>query len=220
MTRHKRKHEQDSDFICIYVHMWVLLHVLWSIFGLFECQWIYVLLIADETPKSSTNPIRLFMNTQCTRHTSCDLMRLSLSWETHRHNNTSHFSWTLSQFSRFHHLFFRRCQERISVFTNECWETRCLNNSPPKNGGKTVSTNGFLQRLKSLKCDPEQIAHDIYIYFFSCSGIKVNYISLLTGIAVWKKVKCLGCWGFYPFYWEEIPQRELHLGLVQTASLM
>lgn len=34
----------------------------------------------------------------------------------------------------------------------------------------------------------------IQLFFFSsCTGIKVNYISLLTAMALWKKVECLGC---------------------------
>lgn len=51
MTKHGRTHEQNSDSICISVYMRVSQYVLWSIFELFACQWLYVLLIADERLK-------------------------------------------------------------------------------------------------------------------------------------------------------------------------
>ena len=198
--------------------MRVLHYVLWSIFELFACKWIYVLLIADKTLKSSTNS---FVSTWI--HNALGTLHLTL-WGSHcleKHTDTTihrTFPELSVSFWGFIICFFDGARResacsQMCVERADAWPT-----APPKKGEKTVSTNGFLQRLKSLKCDPEQILHDII--FFSCTGIKVNYISLLTGIALWKKVKCLGCWGFYPFYWEEIPQRELHLSLVQTASLM
>lgn len=78
-----------------------------------------------------------------------------------------------------------------------------------------VSTNGFLPQLKSLTCDPEQIVHDNF--FFSCTRIKVNYIPVMTGVALWKEVKCSGCWSILSFYWEKVPFEKTEL---QTLLLM
>ena len=102
------------------------------------------------------------------------------------------------------------CAERPDAWTT----------APPKKEERQFLPMAFYNGLKALNAIQSKLCMIYIFFFFSCTGIKVNYISLLTGIAVWKKVKCLGCWGLYPFYWEEIPQRELHLGLVQTASLM
>lgn len=51
----------------------------------------------------------------------------------------------------------------------------------------------FYHGLKALNVMQSKLG----MLFFSCTRIKVNYISLLTGIEVWKMVKYSG--GFYPF---------------------
>lgn len=43
-----------------------------------------------------------------------------------------------------------------------------------------LSTNGF----QTIKCDPDQFVDDFFFFFFGCTRTKVNYISLMTSMAL------------------------------------
>lgn len=69
----------------------------------------------------------------------------------------------------------------------------------------TFLTSFFLILLKSLKWDP---ASNRALYFFSYTRIKVNYISLLTGMWWREKMKCFQVLQFFIYLLRRNPFRK------------
>lgn len=129
-----------------------------------------------------------YMNTQCTSYTRSDLIE---SYCLHKHAYIAvlpSLSESPVSFEGFI-ICFRHSHERISVFTNlKPWQQQ----ERRKHTSFQFLPVAFNHNLEALNVTQS----NLHYILFSCTRIKVNYISLLTGMALWKEVQFLGCWAF------------------------